>query len=216
MNEYRGQRSGSIVALLACSALAGCSALFSSSPPISYYTLTPKATAAAPLPAVGNQIIAVQTVRLPDYLNQSGIVTRTEANAINVAKDTQWAGALDDNITRVIVSNLSVLLGSTKVVAFPVSAALPVDRVVQVDISQFEEAADGTVTLAAQWTIFADGGRTYAATDAATYTLPTTGRTYGAIAATMSQLLETLSQDIATALASTSQFTPRQPSAARS
>ena len=112
------------------------------------------------LPSVGNRIIAVQTVRLPDYLNQNGIVTRTEANAINVARDSQWAGALDDNITNVIVADLSRLLGSTKVVAYPVSAALPVDRVVQVDISQFEQAPDGTVTLAAQWTIFADGGRT--------------------------------------------------------
>jgi uncharacterized lipoprotein YmbA len=198
-----------------CSALVGCGSLFGSSPPISYYTLTPTASAGAALPSLGTRIIAVQTVRLPDYLNQNGIVTRSDANAINVARDSQWAGALNDNITNVIVADLSRLLASTKVVAYPVSAALPVDRVVQLDISQFEQTPGGEVALAAQWTVFADGGRTYLSTDAGTYTTPASETGYAGIAAAMSRLLGSLSRDIAAVLATTRQVPPKPASAAK-
>ena len=202
-----------IAALLpVCLTLAGCGSLFGSSPPISYYTLTPTASADAALPSLANHIIAVQTVRLPDYLNQNGIVTRSEANLINVARDSQWAGTLNDNITNVIVANLARLLATTRVIAYPVSAALPVDRVVQVDISQFEQAPGGEVALNAQWTIFADGGRTYLATDAGTYATPASESGYTGIAAAMSELLGSLSRDIAVALA-TSQ-PPAKPATA--
>lgn len=200
------RRLRAIVApLLACTVLGGCGSLFGASPPINYYALTPTAPADAGRLLLGDRIIAVQTVRLPDYLNQNAIVTRSQANAINVARDSQWAGALSDNVTNVIVANLSRLLGSSKVVAYPVSAALPVDRVVQVDISQFEQAPPGEVTLVAQWTIFADGGRSYLATDAGTYTTTASGADYAAIAAAMSDLLGSLSEDLAAALRNTGQ-----------
>ena len=214
MTNRRHLRSGWLAVVLAFWTLAGCGSVFTPSQPISYYTLTPQATAAGSVPGMADRIVAVQTARLPDYLNQNGIVTRGENNVVNVAKDIQWAGALDDNITRVIVSDLAVILGSSKVVAFPVSAALPVDRVVHVDISQFEEASDGTVTLVAQWTLFADAGRTYLTTNAATYTTTTSGTDFAAITAAMSQLLGSLSQDIATALQASQ--TAGRPLAARS
>ena len=205
MNDLpRLRRYRLIATLLVCLPVVGCGSLFDASPTISYYTLTPTASPDSALPSLGNRIIAVQTVRLPDYLNQNGIVTRSEANAINVARDSQWAGALNDNITNVIVANLSRLLASTRVVAYPVSAALPVDRVVQV--SQFEQAPGGEVALAAQWTIFADGGRSYLATDAGTYATVASETGYAGIAGAMSQLLGSLSHDIAGALVTTSQL----------
>ena len=204
-----------IAAIAVCSMLVGCGSLFSSSPPISYYTLTPTATVDAAQPSLGNRIIAIQTVRLPDYLNQNGIVTRSEANAINVARDSHWAGALNDNITNVIVADLSRLLATTKVVAYPVSAALPVDRVVQVDIAQFEQVPGGGVALNAQWTIFADGGRSYLVTDAGAYTTSASETGYAGIAAAMSRLLGSLSGDIAGALATTSQLPPKRASASK-
>ena len=215
MSDRRRLRRDHLIAglLLACTMLSGCASLFDASPPISYFTLTPTASGdAARLPPLGSRIIAVQTVRLPDYLNQNGIVTRSQANAINVARDSQWAGALTDNITNVIVANLSRLLASSKVVAYPVSAALPVDRVVQVDISQFEQTPGGEVTLAAQWTIFADGGRSYLTTDSGLYSTTAAEAGYAEVAAAMSRLLGSLSGDLATALETSSQTLPKRAS----
>ncbi len=197
------RRTNPIAVLLVCTLLSGCGSLFSASSPIHYYTLTSSAIIDPALPPLGNRIVAVQTVRLPEYLNQNGIVTRTEENAIDVAKDSQWAGALDANATQVIVADLAKLLSSTRVVAYPVSAALPVDRVVQVDISRFEQGPDGKVVLVAQWTLFGDGGRTYLTTDSGSYTTAPEGSGYGAIAAAMGRLLGSLSHDIAEALVAT-------------
>ncbi|MFO1152319.1 MAG: PqiC family protein [Rhodospirillales bacterium] len=189
---------------LICLTLGGCGSLFGRSTPISYFDLTPTATAAAAVPSLGNQIIAVQTVRLPDYLNQNGIVTRSDTNAIHVSQDSHWAGALSDNITNVIVADLSRLFASGKVVAFPVSAALPVDRVVQMNINQFEQIPSGEVVLDAQWAIFADGGRSFLVADAGAYTTAVSGDGYAGVAAAMSRLLGSLSHDVAGALAATS------------
>jgi Uncharacterized protein conserved in bacteria len=192
-----------LATIVLCAALAGCGSLFGPSAPIQYFTLTPTATADASLPSFGNRIVAVQTARLPEYLNQNGIVTRTETNALSVSRDNQWAGSLDSNVTNVIVTDLARILGSTKVVAFPVSAALPVDRVVHVDVSRFEQEPSGSVTLSAQWTIFGDGGRTYLDTDSGSYTVAGVDRSYAAITAAMSRLLGSLSLDIAQTLTAT-------------
>ena len=188
------------IALIVGTLVTGCASLFGESPPITYYTLTPTSFSDGARPPADNRIIAVQTVRLPEYLNQKGIVTRTEDNELDVAANSQWAGALDDNVTKVIVADLSKLFGTTSIVAYPVSAALPVDRVVQVDISRFEAESGGNVQLSAQWIIFGDGGRSYVQVNGGSYTASTGNGDYRSIAAAMSQALGDLSREIATSL----------------
>lgn len=189
------------IALAVGTLMTGCASLLGESPPIIYYTLTPTSSGDGMRAPADNRIIAVQTVRLPEYLNQKGIVTRTEDNELDVAANSQWAGTLDDNITKVIVADLSKVLGTTRIVAYPVSAALPVDRVVQVDISRFEAESGGNVQLSAQWIIFGDGGRSYAQIDGGSYMASASDDDYRSIAAAMSRALGDLSRDIATSLA---------------
>ena len=189
------------IALTVGTLVTGCASLLGESPPITYYTLTPTSFSDGMRAPADNRIIAVQTVRLPEYLNQKGIVTRTEDNELDVAANSQWAGTLDDNITKVIVADLSKVLGTTRIVAYPVSAALPVDRVVQVDISRFEAESGGNVQLSAQWIIFGDGGRSYAQIDGGSYMASASDDDYRSIAAAMSRALGDLSRDIATSLA---------------
>src|SRR5690606_15317083 len=128
--DRRHLRSGWLAVAVACWALAGCSSVFTPSAPMSYYTLTPQATAAASVPGMSGRIVAVQTLRMPDYLSQNGIAVRIESTAVTVDRITQYAGARDDNITQVLVSVLAVLLASTNGVAIPVSPGLTLDRVV--------------------------------------------------------------------------------------
>ena len=117
-------RSRVAIAFAISALVTGCASLLGGSPPITYYALTSTSSGDGTRPLDDSRIIAVQTVRLPEYLNQKGIVTRTEANELDVAANSQWAGTLDDNITKVIVADLSKLLGTTRIVAYPVSAAL--------------------------------------------------------------------------------------------
>jgi uncharacterized protein len=194
-------RSRVAIAFAISALVTGCASLLGESPPITYYALTSTSSGDGMSPLADSRIIAVQTVRLPEYLNQKGIVTRTEANELDVAANSQWAGALDDNITKVIVADLSRLLGTTGIVAYPVSAALPVDRVVQIDISRFEAESGGNVRLSAQWIIFGDGGRSYVQIDGGSYSASASDGDYRSIAAAMSRALSDLSRDIATSLA---------------
>jgi uncharacterized protein len=194
-------RSRVAIAFAISALVTGCASLLGSSPPITYYALTSTSSGDGMSPLDDSRIIAVQTVRLPEYLNQRGIVTRTEANELDVAANSQWAGTLDDNITKVIVADLSRLLGTSRIVAYPVSAALPVDRVVQVDISWFEAESGGNVRLSAQWIIFGDGGRSYVQIDGGSYMASASDGDYRSIAAAMSRALGDLSRDIATSLA---------------
>ena len=109
-----GRSRAAIIALAVGTLVTGCASLLGGSPPLTYYALTSTSSGDGTRPPADSRIIAVQTVRLPEYLNQKGIVTRTEANELNVAANSQWAGTLDDNITKVIVADLSRLLGTTE------------------------------------------------------------------------------------------------------
>lgn len=204
MKRLAEGRSRVAIAFAISALLTGCASLLGGSPPITYYALTSTSAGDGTRPPADDRIVAVQTARLPEYLNQKGIVTRTEANELNVAANSQWAGTLDDNITKVIVADLSKLLETTRIVAYPVSAALPVDRVVQIDISRFEAESGGNVQLSAQWIIFGDGGRSYVQIEGGSYMASAKDGDYRSIAAAMSRALGDLSHDIATSLAPTS------------
>jgi hypothetical protein len=196
------RRRAALFACLISLPLVACGSLIGERQPIDFYTLTSVATAepAPPPVSTGSGMIAVQTVRLPEYLNQRSIVTRGSANEIRVAPHSQWAGTLDDNITRVLVEDLSKALGSERIVGFPVSPAVPVDRVVQVDIARFEADARGRVELTAQWFVFGEGGRNFIATGRSNYVTDADATEYAVIAGAMSRLLVDLGRDIVAAL----------------
>jgi uncharacterized lipoprotein YmbA len=52
---------------------------------------------------------------VPQYLNQSGLVTKTSENEIDVALDDQWVGPLADNIAAVLSENISLMIPSDRV-----------------------------------------------------------------------------------------------------
>ena len=90
--------------------------------------------------SVRGPVLAVAPVQVPQYLSQKSIVTRTGANEVVLAPDDLWAGPLGDNITSVLAENLSSIIPGNKVVALPVSAGVPVDYEVRVEIVSFERS----------------------------------------------------------------------------
>ena len=190
-----------VVCVCATLLMAGCGSLFGDRlGAITFHALAPTVDAARTSNQKNGGLVAVQTVRLPEYLNQRGIVTRSSDTELRVADDVQWAGSLDDNMTRVIAADLSALLASSRVVTFPVNPSLPVDRVVQVDVARFDANRDNVVILDAQWLVFADGGRTFLTTDGRRYRVPAADASYSAIVSAMSAATGQLSRDIAASL----------------
>lgn len=191
------------IALAGCFGLAGCFLPTAGSAPINYYVLSARAEPDPALASAQRQLIGVQTVQLPDYLNRKSIVTRREDNEIDIAELDQWAGNLKDSVTNVLVDNLTRVLGSETVIPLPVSAAVPVEEVVGVEIINFEQQPSGTVRLSARWIVLGEGGRSFQAIHQSSYEELNVADDYASIASAMSDLLAAFSRDIAKTVATT-------------
>lgn len=189
-----------VSAALFLSLMTACSLFDKESAPLQFFALTAEAPLQASPVAVTSGIVGVQQVRLAPYLRQNAIVTREHPNELKLAANDTWASALDANITAVVVENLSRFLGENRVLAFPLSTAVPVVSEVQIDIDRFERTADGLVVLNARWLIFTDGGRRFVSLHRGNYSVVGVGGDYQSIAAAMSRLLVELSADMAATL----------------
>jgi len=151
--------------------------------------------------------IGVGPITLPKYLDRPQIVTRVAANSLDQANLDQWGGDLNDNITRVVATNLSNLLATDRVSLYPWKDGAPVDFQVTMDISRFEQDKDGNAVLNVFWSIVNKDGAVLLMRRSS-YTQPAgepasqsdNARPFDAQAAAMSRDLALLSHDIATAI----------------
>lgn len=185
--------------------LAGCMG----SQPTRLYTLSEmpdgtEVSTTAPGPAIG-----VGPVTLPKYLDRPQIVTHANTNELNQADFDQWGGDLEDNINRVMASNLSKILNTNHVSFYPWRDQAPVDYQIVLDIVRFDRNTNGDVLLDVFWSVFnAKNGEllqmrhsVYRDAGSKAITPATNASTsatfYEAVAAAMSRNLEALSRDIA-------------------
>jgi uncharacterized lipoprotein YmbA len=117
-----------------------------------FYLLTPMAE---PTKAHSSAAIGVGPIVLPRYLVRPEIVGRVGGNQLNFAESDQWGGELEDNMTRVVASNLANLLGTNNIALFPWSAGPQPAMAYQVivDVTSFEQTQDGSCVLEAFWRI---------------------------------------------------------------
>src|SRR4051812_32111240 len=97
--------------------------------------------------------IGVGPVTLPKYLDRPQIITRMDGNSLSQAQFDQWGGDLNDNITRVLASNLSELLKTDRVSLYPWKDRAPVEYEITLDVTRFEQGGDGSVVLSVFWSI---------------------------------------------------------------
>jgi uncharacterized lipoprotein YmbA len=185
--------------ILGAATLSACASLFESAP-VNYYVLSavPADRGATPL-GVG-PVFAVAPVRVPQYLGQRWIVSRTGENEIDLAENDQWGSLLSENIASVLGENLSAMIPSDRVVQLPVSPSVPVDYEVHVEIVGFERQPDGSVVLVARWMVFSDGSRRLVAMSRSGFRTDDVPNDYPSITKAMSSLLTALSREIASTL----------------
>jgi uncharacterized lipoprotein YmbA len=181
-------------------ALAGCS-----SSPTRLYVLSANAEKSGATSAQGISI-GIGPVTLPKYLDRPQMVTRVASNGLSQGDFDQWGGDLNDNITRVLATNLSNLLGTDRVSLYPWPDPSVVGYQVTLDITQFEQGPDGGATLDVFWSLTNPGSGKILLTRRSTHQengLPGTSdpaEIHAAGAAAMSQALAALSRDIAAAI----------------
>src|SRR5215813_9409708 len=145
-----------VIILLASFISAGCSFFDAKPDPSRFFSLTslPRTGQTAQDATVTNQLIlGIGPIKLPGYLDRQQMVTRISQNRFAVAENDRWAEPLDENFSRVLSQNLSILLQTDKIVAYPWLRSQQPTYQVQVEVLRFETNAEQIAELWSRWSI---------------------------------------------------------------
>jgi hypothetical protein len=174
------------------------------SPPAKFYILSPLTTTGEMKPEKGaagqNLTIGIGPVNLPQYLARKEIVTRTDGNQIDLAEYDLWGGSLQDDFSRNLLENLSLLLAGDRVSLFPWPRVAALDYRVGVDVMRFDGNRGGDVVLIANWTIREREGAKLVRVHTSRIQEPSGGQGYEAMVGGMSRALGRLSREIGAAI----------------
>ena len=143
-------------------------------------------------PAVG-----VWQVKLPDLLDRSEIVTRDNQFKITMADFSWWAGNLSENMTLLIVAQLSQHLQSNRVVTSPWPSYRKNDYQVITRIERFDGELGGEVVLRGLWSLLDGDGTKELDRQVFEFKTNTADLTYQQMAEAMSRLTVQLAQQLA-------------------
>jgi uncharacterized protein len=191
--------SAPVCLLIACllAALCGC---FGHSQPIDFYTLAPLPRPAGGTGAAPGTIIAVYPAAIPASIDRPQIVTRTDENQIVLSEFNRWAGTLKDEISRVLVENLGILLADRRVSVMTDNMALDPTYLVAVTFNRFDGRLGDSVWLNAAWTVRDQKSKKTLAVKTSNLQEKVSGPGYAELVAAQSRALGTLSREIAAEL----------------
>jgi uncharacterized protein len=181
--------------------LSGCA----KTPPTRFYVLpalTGAETAALSSVVKPDLTIGVGPVTLPPYLDRPQIVTRASLTKLELGEFDQWAAPLQDTFARVLAENLSLLLGTDRVLLHPWPRTTDVNYQVTVDVIRFDGGVGGEVVLAVRWSLIGADGKELTMRKTR-FQAPANPQDYEATVTAMSRILEDLSRDIAATLQTT-------------
>lgn len=187
-----------VVVAVAALVTTGCA----TSPPSSFYTLTPMRT----LPDSGGPQstapgVGLGPVNFPQFLDRPQIVTRDAGNRLAIDEFHRWGGTIQDDFLRVWIENMSALLGTTSVFAVPNEVRYPLDFRVTADVLAFEGTYDGYAVLRARWIVLDHRTDQVLRVEDTHYRRPLAEpKDEGALIAAMSETLGDFSRDVAATL----------------
>lgn len=186
-------RLSRVISAAVVAGIVGCV----SSPPTRFYRLTPESV---PATATSTQAVIVGPFRLADYLDRPQIVTREGPNVVRVADFDRWAEPLDANFQGVVAANVGRLLGSDRVLEFPVQGGTKIERRVMGRVSQLDVDAAGLAVLEVQWGVLNEDGGMLQPARRSRYEIPATGKSYVAKVAALNSAVARFSEDVAAAV----------------
>ena len=194
------QRLGVII-LLVCCIPAGCSFFDAKPDPSRFFALTslPRTGQTAQDPAGTNGLVlGIGPIKFPGYLDRQQMVTRISQNRFAVAENDRWAEQLEENFSRVLSQNLSILLQTDRIVAYPWVRSQQPTYQVQIEVLRFERNEEQIVELWVRWSIV---DSTKKIVHKESYlTKPVRDKSTEASVAALSETVADLSRDIASAI----------------
>ena len=171
-----------------------------SSPPTRFYTLSSPQEGGKGLKEFTSDqglIIGVGPIKFPAYLDRPEIVTRSSSNKIILSDFDVWGGSFEEDFSRALAENLSILLSTESVTVYPRLGSGLAKYQIAVDVIRFDGPLGGDVSLIARWAIFEGKERKLVSTRKSTIIEPSGGKGYEAMVAADSRALEKLSREIA-------------------
>lgn len=184
--------------LILVTAVLGAGCLGGGSAPTRLYVLATVETPA--LPASEALSVGVGPVHVAGYLDRPQIVTRRDADRIDLSDFDQWGEPLRDGISRVLAEDLARQMPSARIAVFPWRSLEGFRYRVTVSVMRLDGPAGGDLVLEARWYVL-DGAGKEVALKITRLVEPTGGPGYSATVSAMSRALAALSRDIAQALA---------------
>jgi len=140
-----------ISSVFAILCLVGCSA---SGPATTFYVLDADVNKSSEASNSELSSIGVGPVKLPGYLENTGIVSRKGGQVLNVSGAHAWAESLDQSIARLVAKTLSAELNHDEVWSFPWDLRNRPQTQIHITIEQLDGERGDFVTIRAKWFAF--------------------------------------------------------------
>lgn len=181
--------------LLLCSA---CIQLGGEHQPNRFYLLEPIAETNATINTEQIQL-EISPIEFPSYLDRPQIVTRDQANTIQIANHDRWAEPLPDNFLRTLQENLFKQLPEVRIGSAPWRTNDSPSFLLKLSINRFDGIVGKQTEVDIRWTLSSTQTNTELLHEHYQAQLPT-GDSYQAMIGGLNIALADLSKKIATAL----------------
>jgi len=183
--------------------LYGCLGGGSQTPPTRFFVLNSLYTTeneTKPVTDLKEAIVVIGPITLTQVLDRPQIIIRHSDNEIRVSDLNRWAEPLHENLARILLDNLAVLLSSGRVIRFPPAVSIPVAYQVIMEVSRFDGNPKDGVVLRVRWAILGDNGDSVLLEQRSVINEPTKGDTIDEMVSAQSRLVAKFSRDIAEAI----------------
>ena len=185
-------------------ALSGC--IGGSSTPSKFYLLRSIEESQTNSPAradIKPVSVLIGPITLPAYLDRSQMVTLAAGHELVVEEFNRWGEPLKDSFYRVLIEDLSLLLGSAELYVYDRRGSVPTDFQVVIDVTRFDSVPGGESCLTVFWAVMGkDGGSTMIKQRKSVFRAPVSATGFPGVVDAQNQTLTAFSREIASAIRS--------------
>jgi len=192
-----------LIAAVISAVLGGC---FGTSPGSRFYTLSQREIRGISVEHGLDMVVRVGPVNISSYIDRQQIVTRNGRYGIEISEFERWGGSLDEEITKLLVNELSERLAARRIAvapwrSIPLADAPAVYRI-PISIEQFDGMLGETVVLNATWAVVMKKGKEEKVLIARDSTIREAvgGKDYDALVAAMGKAVDMLGKEMADSL----------------
>ncbi len=141
-------------------------------------------------------VIGIEPAQFPSFLKRPQIIFRSSNNSFNFAEYHRWGVVLDQDFSKILAENLSILLNTNQVFIFPLRNPIDPNYRIECNVHQFDGKLNDSVTLNVTWMIRKKDSKTLHVKKSIIHK-SVSDKGYNAIVSAHSQAIAELSRKIA-------------------